>query len=119
MAEVLTKQEALRALDLGEFDKFPIHNPRIECASREQIRAIQLAKLIEQVKYTYERVPWYQKKMDEMGVSPSDIKTLDDIRKLPFTDKSVLRLLWASVSCCVLLALSPAFSSPRRFISSR
>ena len=91
MTEFLSKQEALSALNTGNFDKFPIHNPRIECASREQILAIQLAKLIEQVKYTYERVEWYRNKMDEMGVCPADIKTLEDIRKLPFTDKSVLR----------------------------
>ncbi|MCD8316068.1 MAG: phenylacetate--CoA ligase, partial [Eggerthellaceae bacterium] len=40
---------------------------------------------------TYKHVPYYQEKMDAMGVHPTDIKTLDDIRKLPFTDKSVLR----------------------------
>lgn len=68
-----------------------IYDPAIECASREEIRALQLEKLKAQVAYTYERVAWYRERMDEMGVSPSDIQTLEDVRKLPFTDKSVLR----------------------------
>ena len=77
--------------DKIDFSKLPIYMPEVECASRERIRAIQLAKLIEQVEYTYARVPWYREKMDQMGVSPADIKTLEDVRLLPFTDKSALR----------------------------
>ena len=65
--------------------------PEIETMSREEIRALQLAKLKDQVAWTYERVPWYREKMGELGVVPGDIQTLEDIRKLPFTDKSVLR----------------------------
>ncbi|MFR4803347.1 MAG: phenylacetate--CoA ligase family protein [Eggerthellaceae bacterium] len=57
----------------------------------QRIRAIQLARLIDQVEWTYGHVSWYRERMDEMGVKPSDIKTLDDVRKLPFTDKAVLR----------------------------
>ena len=68
-----------------------IFQPIIETASRAEIRAIQLAKLIRQVNWTYARVPWYRQKMDEMGVTPDDIRTLEDVRKLPFTDKQVLR----------------------------
>ena len=63
----------------------------MECASRERIEAIQLAKLIKQVEYTYNHVPYYREKMDSAGVRPSDIKSLADVRKLPFTDKSALR----------------------------
>ncbi len=77
--------------ELIDFSKLPIYLPDVECSSRERIRAIQLAKLIEQVNYTYKHVPWYQQKMDAAGVNPSDIKTLEDVRKLPFTDKSALR----------------------------
>lgn len=91
MALGLTKQEALEALHEGDFGKFPIHNPDIECASRERIRAIQLEKLIQQVAWTYDRVAWYRDKMDAAGVTPASIKTLEDVRKLPFTDKSALR----------------------------
>lgn len=85
------KGAALAAAAAGNFSELPIHNPSVECASRERIRAIQLAGLIEQVAWTYERVPWYRARMDEQGVSPADIRTLEDVRKLPFTDKSVLR----------------------------
>lgn len=77
--------------DKIDFTKLPIYKPEVECASRERIRAIQLARLIQQVEYTYARVPWYRSQMDEMGVSPADIKTLEDVRLLPFTDKAALR----------------------------
>ncbi len=91
MIDITEKGAALKAAEAGRFDELPILDPDIECASRERVRAIQLEKLIKQVEWTYERVEWYRNKMDEMGVSPADIKTLDDVRKLPFTDKSALR----------------------------
>lgn len=91
MADMRKKGEALKAAQAGDFSELPIHNPAIECASREEIRTLQLQKLQQQVSYTYDKVAWYRDKMDEMGVAPSNIKTLDDVRKLPFTDKRVLR----------------------------
>ena len=91
MIDISKKGAALAAAAAGRFDELPIHNPDVECCSRERIRAIQLEKLIAQVAWTYERVEWYRNQMDEMGVKPSDIKTLEDVRKLPFTDKSALR----------------------------
>lgn len=89
--DVSVKGAALAAANAGKFDQLPIYDRAIECSSRERIRAIQLEKLIAQVEWTYERVEWYRRKMDEMGVKPSDIRTLEDVRKLPFTDKSALR----------------------------
>lgn len=89
--DVSKKGAALAAAAAGDFAHLPIFDRAIECSSRERIRAIQLEKLIAQVEWTYERVPWYRQRMDEMGVSPRDISTLEDVRKLPFTDKSVLR----------------------------
>ncbi|WP_417144970.1 phenylacetate--CoA ligase family protein [Raoultibacter massiliensis] len=74
-----------------DFSSMPIFDRDIETASREHIREIQLAKLKDQVAWTYERVAWYRDKLDERGVKPSDIKTLEDVRLLPFTDKAVLR----------------------------
>lgn len=68
-----------------------MYQPELETMDRQAIEALQLQKLQAQVAYTYERVPWYHQRMDEMGVSPADIKTLADVRKLPFTDKTVLR----------------------------
>jgi len=58
---------------------------------REEIEKLQGIRLAEKVKYTYERVPYYKNKMDEMGIKPEDIQSLDDIGKLPFTVKQDLR----------------------------
>lgn len=72
-------------------EDLPIFDPAIETASREEIRAIQLKKLQAQVAWTYERVPWYHNKFKEIGVEPGDIKTLEDVRRLPLTTKTDLR----------------------------
>ena len=69
----------------------PIYNPQAECASREEIRARQLTLLQEQVAYTYEKVPWYRQRFDDIGLKPTDIRTHEDIQRIPFTDKSALR----------------------------
>jgi len=69
----------------------PIYMPQIECASREDIRALQLSRLQHQVEYVYNRVPWYREQLDKLGTKPQDIKSLDDVRRLPFTDKKVMR----------------------------
>ena len=68
-----------------------IHNPAIECMDRESMRKLQSERLIKTVKTCYEKVPFYKKKMDELGVKPEDIKSIDDITKLPFTTKYDLR----------------------------
>ena len=68
-----------------------IREPKIECMSREEMKALQSEKLVKQVKNVYENVAFYRKKMDEMGVKPEDIKSIDDIGKLPFTTKEDLR----------------------------
>ncbi len=89
--DVKVKGAALEAARLGNFEALPIYAPEIECASREEIERIQLEKLKEQVEWTYDRVPYYREQMDDLGVKPSDINSLSDISKLPFTDKSALR----------------------------
>lgn len=71
--------------------KTEMFQPEIETMSREKIRALQLEKLKKQVAYAYNNVAWYRDKMDALGVSPDAIKTLEDVRLLPFTDKQVLR----------------------------
>lgn len=68
-----------------------IWNEKIECASSEELRAIQSERLVKLVSYVYKNVPFYAKKMDEQGVKPSDIKSIDDIALLPFTTKNDLR----------------------------
>ena len=54
----------------------------MECADRETMRALQLERLQEEVKYEYEHVPYYAEKMDRAGVKPEDIRTKDDLKKL-------------------------------------
>ena len=67
-----------------------IWNEKMECADRDTMRALQLEKLKKTVKHEYDNVAAYRKKMDEAGVKPEDIKTLEDITKLPFTSKEDL-----------------------------
>lgn len=67
------------------------YQPEIEQASREEISQLQSERLVSTVKRVYERVPLYRKRMDEAGVSPDDIKSIDDLYKLPFTSKQDLR----------------------------
>ena len=63
----------------------------IETASPEQIRAWQDERLVKQVKHVWDNVPYYRKKMEEKGVTPDDIKGIDDLKKLPFVTKADLR----------------------------
>ena len=67
------------------------YQPEIECASREKILEIQNEKLVKQVKHVWDNVPYYRKKMEQKGVSPEDIKSIDDLHKLPFLSKADLR----------------------------
>ena len=67
------------------------YEPEIECASRETLREIQSQRLVEMVKRCYDHVPLYKKRFDEMGLKPEDIRSIDDLTKLPFTTKQDLR----------------------------
>ena len=62
-----------------------------ETLSREDLRALQLERLKETVARVYERVLPYRKKMDEAGIKPEDIKSLDDLKRLPFVTKQDMR----------------------------
>ncbi len=90
-ADLTEKGAMLAAAQAGRFAELPIFDRAAECMPREQLRALQLEKLQRQVAYTYRNVPHYRAAMDELGVSPEDIRTLDDVRRLPFTDKTALR----------------------------
>ena len=68
-----------------------IWNPTKECMSREQMRELQGKRLHKIVEYVYHNVPFYRNKLQEMDLSPDDIRTIDDITKLPFTTKKDLR----------------------------
>ena len=83
------------------------YQPEIETASREQIREWQNERLVKQIRHVWDNVPYYRKKMEEKGVTPDDIKGVDDLKKLPFITKADLRdaypygLLGAPLSDCV------------------
>ena len=68
-----------------------IWNKNKECMPREQMRELQGKRLQKLVKYVYHNVPFYRNKMQEMDLLPDDIRTIDDITKLPFTTKQDLR----------------------------
>ncbi|RKY01605.1 MAG: phenylacetate--CoA ligase [Spirochaetes bacterium] len=68
-----------------------IWNREMECLTDGKKREIQSERLRNLVNYVYERIPFYKKKFDKAGLKPGDIKTIDDISKLPFTTKDDLR----------------------------
>ena len=68
-----------------------IWNPNKECMPREQMRELQGKRLCKLVQYVYHNVPFYRHKMQEMDLTPDDIRSIDDITKLPFTTKQDLR----------------------------
>ena len=63
----------------------------MECASRETMIAVQNEKLLKQVRHVWENVPYIRAKMEEKGVTPDDIKSIDDLHKLPMLSKADLR----------------------------
>ena len=67
------------------------YQKEIETMPVEGIKKLQSEKLIKQVKHVYENVPYYKKLMDEKGVTPDDIKSIEDLHKLPFLTKADLR----------------------------
>ncbi|MDI6711792.1 MAG: phenylacetate--CoA ligase [Anaerosomatales bacterium] len=69
----------------------PIWNPEYETMAREDLRELQLRRLQTTVAWVYERVPYYREQLQARGVHPKDIRSLDDVRLLPFTDKTALR----------------------------
>ena len=68
-----------------------IYNPQIECMDREQMRALQLERLKKTVKYTFENVEHYRNKLLAAGVKPEDIRSLEDIKYIPFSTKADMR----------------------------
>ncbi len=67
------------------------YQKEIETMPVEQLKKLQSEKLVKQVKHVYDNVPYYRNLMDQKGVTPDDIKSIDDLHKLPFLTKSDLR----------------------------
>lgn len=68
-----------------------IFNEEFETLPREALEAIQLRRLQALVERVYNLVPFYRRKLDEAGIKPGDIRSLKDLRRLPFTTKQDLR----------------------------
>ena len=67
------------------------YQPEIETASRGTILALQNERLVATVKRVFENVPFYREKMLQAGVTPEDIHSVEDLKKLPFSYKQDLR----------------------------
>jgi phenylacetate-CoA ligase len=65
--------------------------PEHEGMDREELKQLQLERLEATLSRVYLNVPFYRKKFDELGIDPDELRSLDDIRKLPFTTKNDLR----------------------------
>jgi phenylacetate-CoA ligase len=68
-----------------------IWNEKVECASRDEMEAIQSERLVKTVQRIYHNIPSYRGKMQEKGLVPADIRLVDDLKRLPFTNKADLR----------------------------
>ena len=83
---------------MSTLTKTRLHAPALEeldaaeRMSRDEIRALQLIRLKHTVRHAYENVPLYTRKFDAVGVHPNDIRTLEDVKLLPFTTKEDLRI---------------------------
>ena len=67
------------------------YQKEIETMPVEDLKKLQSEKIVKQVKHVYENVAYYRNLMDEKGVKPEDIQSIDDLHKLPFLCKSDLR----------------------------
>ena len=98
------------------------YQPEFECMALEDMRALQSEKLVKQVKHIYENVKYYRDLMDAKGVTPDDIKSIDDIHKLPFLTKADLRdaypygLLGTDLKNCVRIQ-STSGTTGRRVVA--
>ena len=68
-----------------------IWNSHFECMDRNKLREVQSERLRDTIERVYFNVPFYRRKMQELGLGPESIQTIDDITKLPFTTKDDLR----------------------------
>ena len=67
------------------------YSPAVETADRETMRRLQNEKLVRQVRHVWDSVPYYRHLMEEKGVTPDDIRSVEDLPRLPFLSKADLR----------------------------
>ena len=98
------------------------YQKEIETADREQILAWQNERLVRQVRHVWDNVPYYRAKMEEKGVTPEAIQSVEDLHKLPFLTKDDLReaypygLLAAPLKDCVRIQ-STSGTTGRRVVA--
>ena len=103
-----------------EMEKY--YQPEVETASLDELRKMQSERLVNQVKNVWDNVPFYKNKMIEAGLTPDDIKSVDDLHKLPFITKDDLRdcypygLLARPLSDCVRIQ-STSGTTGRRVVA--
>ncbi|NLW85236.1 MAG: phenylacetate--CoA ligase [Phycisphaerae bacterium] len=68
-----------------------IWNEKFETMPLEELKNLQSERLVSLARYVYDNCPWYKRKFNDVGVGPADIKSIDDIVKLPFTNKLDMR----------------------------
>ncbi len=66
-------------------------HPEIETMPREQLHELQSERLVRQIRHVWDNVPYYREKMQAKGVTPEDIRGIEDLSKLPFLSKADLR----------------------------
>ncbi len=76
---------------MAETTKYNIWNPTMECMDRTDLRRIQGERLRSTVDRVYRNVPMYRERMQKSGLTPNDIRSVEDLKKLPFTEKNDLR----------------------------
>ena len=81
-------------------DSSPYFNPEMETLSVEKLRALQGERLRQTVRHCMQS-PFYQEKFAALGITPDDIKSAEDVRKLPFTTKEDLREHYPFGLACV------------------
>ena len=98
------------------------YQEEIETMSPEDMKKLQSERLVKQVKHVWDNVPYYRKKMEEKGVTPEDIKGVEDLHKLPFISKADLRdqypygMLAADLKNCVRIQ-STSGTTGRRVVA--
>ena len=68
------------------------YDEKWECMSRDEMTEVQSRRLVKMVERCYNNVPLYKERLDKAGIQPGDIKSIEDLGKLPFTYKSDLNL---------------------------
>lgn len=71
--------------------EWKIWNPKMECIDRGELQTLQSERLVRTVKHVYENVAVYRERMQAAGIEPGDIRGIEDLSKLPFTEKIDLR----------------------------